>query len=308
MSRSNLRWHHHAAYAGFRTLLAAGSRMPLGTLGAFGGLLGRTALGLSRRDRQRAEEALGAAFPELAESQRDLLLRRFARHMGRVLGEVVWLWRARFDDVRRVCTVTGGEHLQETLDAGRGAVLITGHVGNWEMLNARLGIEGVPLSIAVREVYDPRVDAVACGLRSRFGSEVIHRGERAGRRLVKAVRGNRVAGLLIDQDIRDIPGVFVPFFGRPAWTPTGAAIISLKTGAPIVPAFGRREAPGRHEALVEPPLPRPDTGDFEQDVRQLTADCTAAIERAIRRQPEQWVWMHRRWRTTPEDVARRGSR
>jgi KDO2-lipid IV(A) lauroyltransferase len=140
-------------------------------------------------------------------------------------------------------------------------------------------------------------------VRSRFGAEVVPRGATAGRRLATAIRRGRAAGLLIDQDIRDIPGVFVPFFGHPAWTPSGAAALALRTGTPTVPAFVHRRPDGHHHVTVEPPLPIPAEGAFDDRVRELTASATASIERAIRRQPEQWVWMHRRWRTRPEDVT-----
>jgi KDO2-lipid IV(A) lauroyltransferase len=288
-----------------RTLLGIGGRLPLPMLSAGGGVLGRLFLTVAARDRSRAADSLAAAFPDLNDAARAELLQAFARHLGRILGEVTWLWRASPASVREVCTMHGREHLQRAMEAGTGAVLITGHVGNWEMLNASLGAEGIPMSIAVRQVDDARVDSIASHLRTRQGAEVVHRGAQAGRRLIRAVLSNRVVGLLIDQDIRDIPGTFVPFFGRPAWSPTGAAVIALKTGAPVIPAFIHREGSGRHIATIEAPLPRPHTGDFQSDVEQLTAECTAAVERAIRRHPEQWVWMHRRWKTTPEDIARR---
>ena len=111
-------------------------------------------------------------------------------------------------------------------------MLIPAHCGNWELLNARLGVGGIPMSIAVREVYDPRLNQIATRLRARFGAEVVMRGAGAGRRLAAALARNRVVGLLIDQDIRDVPGVFVPFFGRPTWTPSGAAQLALRAGVP----------------------------------------------------------------------------
>jgi KDO2-lipid IV(A) lauroyltransferase len=293
------------ALAALRALLGIGGRMPLSMLSAGGTVLGRLFFALAGRDRARADASLSAAFPELDNAARSTLLKAFSRHLGLILAEVAWLWRATPADVRRMCTMNGREHLQHAMDAGTGAVLITGHLGNWEMLNACLGAEGIPMSIAVRQVDDERVDSIASHLRSRHGAEVVHRGAQAGRRLIRAVLSNRVVGLLIDQDIRDIPGTFVPFFGRPAWSPTGAAVIALKTGAPVIPAFIHRDGSGRHIATIEAPLPRPDTGDFQNDVERLTAECTTAVERAIRRHPEQWVWMHRRWKTTPEDIARR---
>jgi KDO2-lipid IV(A) lauroyltransferase len=106
-------------------------------------------------------------------------------------------------------------------------------------------------------------------------------------------------GLLIDQDIRDIPAVFVDFFGHPARTPSGAAVLALRLGCPVVPTFSHRRADGSHIVEVSPPLPSPTEGPTEERIAQLTAAATAAIEHEIRCHPEQWVWMHRRWRSQP---------
>jgi len=155
------------------------------------------------------------------------------------------------------------------------------------------------MTAAVREIYDPRLNRFAGALRARFGTEIVERGHTAGRILARALMKNRINGLLIDQDIRDIQGVFVPFFGRPAWTPSGAAALALKVGSPVIPAFIHRTADHRHHVEVHPPLPVPLTGSDEDRIRELTAAATAAIENQVRAHPEQWVWMHRRWRTRP---------
>jgi KDO2-lipid IV(A) lauroyltransferase len=140
---------------------------------------------------------------------------------------------------------------------------------------------------------------MATALRERFGAEVVARGSDAGRRLLSALGRNRVIGLLIDQDIRDIPGVFVPFFGKDAWTPSGASSLALHRQCPVVPAFAHRRPDGRHAVEISPPIPLPLEGSKEDRIVELTAAATAAIERQIRAHPAQWVWMHRRWRTRP---------
>jgi KDO2-lipid IV(A) lauroyltransferase len=141
---------------------------------------------------------------------------------------------------------------------------------------------------------------MATHLRSRFGSEVIARGTGAGRRLARALAANRVNGLLIDQDIRDIPGVFVPFFGRPAWTPIGGGMLAVRAGCASVSGFIHRRPDGSHHVAIEP-LETPNRGDEEERAHELTARATAAIETQIRTHPAQWVWFHRRWRTQSDD-------
>ncbi len=286
-----------ALYYPFRLCLGLGSCFPLGLLRPLGRLLGLSALAVSGTNRRRAWAHLATAFPDLDDGARRTHLKAMAGHLGLLLAEVVWLWRARPHQVVQLCTISGLEHFLAARESGTGAVLVTAHCGNWEILNARLGAAGIPLTIAVREVFDRRLDLIASTLRARFGAEVVPRGPRAARGLLKALATNRVIGLLIDQDIHGIPGTFVPFFGRPAWTPSGAATLALRTGRPLIPAFAYRCSDGSHHAEVHPPLPVPTAGTAEEKVQELTAAATAAIERQVRAHPEQWVWMHLRWKT-----------
>jgi KDO2-lipid IV(A) lauroyltransferase len=297
------RTRDHVVYHLLRGVLSVGGRVPLRLGRGLGATAARLALPFAGRDRRRMAANLEIAFPELDRRERDRIMRGCARHLGRMLAEVAWLWRAGAADVERLVDVEGIEHLFNALDQGRGAILATGHVGNWELLNASLSVAGVPITIAVRELDDSRVDSLVTALRTRFGSEVILRGATAGRRLVRALVGNRGVGLLVDQDIPSIPGVFVPFFGRLAWTPSGAAMLALRTGCPIMPGFIHRMPDGRHKVKIDPPFEPPDGGRLEERVSELTAAATAAVEWHVRAWPEQWVWMHRRWRTRPDETG-----
>jgi len=295
------RLRHQALYLVLRSLFAIGHTLPLRVTQALGASLSAAVHILAVTDRRRAAAHVQIAFPELKEEEGRRLVRRSARHLGHNLGEVVWLWGADPKEVEAVCSLSGAQHLTRALEAGRGAIIVTGHCGNWELLNARLGVAGFPMTVAVREVDDPRIDRLATALRARFGADVVPRGATAGRRLVAALARNRVDGLLIDQDIKDIPGVFVPFFGRPAWTPSGAATLALRLNCPVFPGFIHRLPDGRHHAEVHPALPEPTASEHDDRVQELTAAATAAIETQIRSHPEQWVWIHRRWKTRPAD-------
>jgi KDO2-lipid IV(A) lauroyltransferase len=259
---------------------------------------------LQPRSRRRIRTHLEIAFPDLDQSQRDALLKNTAHHFGLMLAEVAWLWHARPHDVENLCELDGAENFFEALEEGRGVIFTTAHCGVWEMFGARLPVAGVPMTSAARELDDPRLDRLVTAMRSRFGAEIIPRGPSAGKRMVRALAENRVATLLIDQDIRDIPGVFVPFFGRPAWTPSGAAMLAVRRHCPVVPGFIHRRPDGTHKVEIHPPLPIPADGTLEDRVEEVTAAATAVIERQIRAHPEQWVWMHRRWRTRPESLER----
>jgi KDO2-lipid IV(A) lauroyltransferase len=289
-----------ALYAGLRSFFAVGGRLPLTISRPIGSTLGRAAFRLFPRSRHRIRTHLEIAFPEFDEGRRNELATGIAHHFGLMLAEVAWLWHARPADIENLCALEGAQTIFDALDGGRGAIFTSAHCGTWELLSARLPIAGVPLSSAARELDDPRLDRLVTTLRSRFGTEIIYRGPSAGRQMIRALAANRAAALLIDQDIRGVPGVFVPFFGRPAWTPSGAAMLAIRKRCPLVPGFIHRRPDGTHKAKIHPALPIPVDGSLEDRVEELTAAATKVVEDQIRAHPEQWVWMHRRWRTRPE--------
>ena len=289
---------HEAGYGLLRVLLAGARVVPLAVLRRIGSAAGRAALPLAHRDRGRVRSHLELAFSDHDDAWRRALERRCAGHLGTLLGEVAWLWSASAAAILAKTRIVGLENLTGSLRPDRGAILATGHCGNWEWLNLGLGASGVPMTVAAREIYDRRLDDVARRLRGRFGGETALRGKGAGTRLVQAIHHGRVDGLLIDQDI-DAPGVFVEFFGHPAWTPSGAALLALRTRCPVVAGFAGRLPDGRMQLSFSPPLETPPGPDLDTQVARLTAALTAFIERQIRTFPEQWVWMHRRWRHQP---------
>ncbi len=298
MSLSLRGLRHELGYRVLKALLDGAHRLPLPALRRLGAAAGRVAAA-HPRERRRALAHLALALPELDERARRRLLRATAVHLGTLLGEVAWLWSAPPEEILARSRFDGLEHLTGQGGDGGGAILVTGHCGNWEWLNLALGAAGVGMSVAAREVYDPRLDELVRRLRGRFGGETVLRGAGAGQRLARALRCGRVLGLLIDQDI-DAPGAFVEFFGRPAWTPTGAAVLALRAGRPLVPGFARREPDGGFLLAFEPPIAPDRTADPGAEAARLTARLTSRIEAWVRAAPAQWVWMHRRWKRQPQ--------
>jgi len=188
----------------------------------------------------------------------------------------------------------GLEHLEAAHAAGKGVLVLTAHYGNWELLAASHTLTRFALSVVVRPLDHPLADRVVEAFRRRSGLELIEK-RRAVRDIVAALRRGRLVGVLLDQNAARSEGVFVPFFGIPASTSRGLAVIALRTEAPVVPAFIRRMDGGRHCVEFEPTVPVPPDGD----VTRYTAAFTASIEAAIRRDPGQWFWMHGRWKTRP---------
>ena len=287
-------------WASLRSFLAIGGAFPLSLSRPIGETLSKAALDLLPRSRKRIRTHLEVAFPDLDEDRLETIMRGCARHFGLMLAEVAWLWHAKPSDVESLCEIEGIEHVSAARENGGGAMFATAHCGNWELLSARLPVGGIPLVSVVRQLDNPRLDRLVAAMRSRFGTETFPRDPAAGRQLVRALAANKMTGLLIDQDIRDVPGVFVPFFGRPAWTPSGAATLAIRRRRPVLPGFIHRRPDGSHKVEIHPPLPIPEEGSLEDRVEELTAAATRVIEDQVRTYPEQWVWMHRRWRTQPD--------
>jgi len=259
-----------------------------------GRAIGSLAWTLSRRDRRRALDHLALAYPEISETERRRLARGCFRHLGTVLGECLHLFHRDCAFVGSVVEILGFEEIEKVRSAGRPLVLFTGHCGNWELLGAAVNCRGVGMTVVARSLDEPEQQEMLAGLRARFGTPTIERGgEGAVRQLLGTLRRGGALGMLIDQDSGKMEGVWVPFFGRPAFTPVGAAKIALKQKAAVVPVFIERLPDGRHRVRFQPPLDLPD------DPEAATALMTAKIEEQVRRLPEQWVWMHRRWRRQP---------
>jgi len=261
---------------------------------ALGRGIGRLGWALAARDRRRTLEHLAVAFPELPASERLHLARASFRHFGAMLTECLWMRRRDAAEVLRRVALEGWPEVESARGEGRPVLIVTGHCGNWELLAAALNARGLGMAVVARELEDPGLQSALLGLRSRFGTRTIVRGTRsAARDLLRTVRSGGALGMLIDQDTR-VEGVWVPFFGRPAWTPVGAAEIALRLSAAVLPTFIERRPDGSHLAIVHPALELP------ADPLAATAAMTARIEEQIRRVPEQWVWLHRRWRRQPE--------
>jgi len=279
------------------------ARMPLGLALALGGALGRLAWFLSPRMRRDMRASLAAAFPERSAAERDAIARTSLLHLGWLGGELVTMprWAARMDDyveapAAAVATV------ERAVARGRGIVLVLGHIGNWE-LTCRLSRYVQPNAVIAKRTWHRRLDELAEEARAENGVATFWRDDPAtGRAMLTLFRRAGTLGILIDQDIRDVQSVFVPFFGRLAATPRAAADLALRFGATVLVVTchrrGSRPGDGHRLDVVEVAYdPAPE--DREGEVVRLTAACAAAQEQAIRRHPAEWVWMHQRWKTSP---------
>ncbi len=250
-----------------------------------------------RYHRRWAEEALRLCFPEQTESWRAGVLRENYAHIGQLVVESFRLLYMTAAEVRALATWEDREHLEEALCRGRGVLVLTAHAGNWEILAQLLPAEGLTQAVIAKEFKPPSFNRFLGRARSRLGLQVLppHNSYRA---CLKMLKKNGIIGFILDQNMIRTEGVFVRFFGRWACTTPGLAHMAASSGAPVVPLFIRREASGHHVVRVLPVM-EPPADRTPEALRAATQAYTTVIEQHVRTCPEQWMWIHRRWRTQP---------
>ncbi|GEM_PF-390219 len=228
-------------------------------------------------------------------------------NLGLLLAESLAAWKGRLPEGyledRDVAPV-----LRALLAEGRGVVAVTGHVGNWELLGRhihRLSIDR-PVAVIVKRLSNPRLDRIVTGMRRETGIRIFYQ-DVSLRHPLTLLRAGGLLGLVPDQDIKRANGIFLPFFGKDAFTPTGPAALAVASGAPLVTGFTRRTGGGLAFEVYGIHRPRPGA-DRHEEIERLTRAWSLDVERRIRAVPEDWVWFHDRWRTTPERLAARMAR
>jgi len=293
------RLRYGARFVLIRVASTCVSLLPLRFASALGARFGALAWSVAFGQRRKALDSLAVAFPERAEAERRTLGRACFAHLGRAACELACL--PELD--RSIDTlVDWPAESRAVLDAAmarkKGVIFVSGHVGHWELLARCVALAGYPAQVIARETSDPRLTAFIESIRTASGLKSIWRGRPgAAKDMLRAIRRGEILGLLIDQDMK-VPSVFVPFFGREAKTPRAAANLALCTGAAVVLGFCHRVGPTSFRVSMRE-LAAPAGGDSA--VVELTRALTQGIEAAIRSDPEQWVWMHRRWRSRPEE-------
>jgi KDO2-lipid IV(A) lauroyltransferase len=265
--------------------------LPRRARSAFGAGLGQLMYFIGLR-RKVTLNNLSLAFPTLPDRALRVTAARTYRHFGRVAASLSVVPLLKAEDVGRWIHADGSDVLLQVLDEGKGGIVYSGHLGNWEIMGAISARLGLPVSFVVARQSNERVEALMDRYRQSAGIEIIKRAH-AVRGVLSALQRNRLVAMLIDQDAHE-DGAFVPFFGRLASTPRGPAVFHLRTGAPLIFAHCVRLPRERYRIRFS----RTDTAAFD-DADKLTAHMTAKLEAAIRETPEQWFWMHRRWKTRP---------
>lgn len=294
-----------AEYAGISAFLFAAQAMPLEDAVAFGEWGGRQAMAWTPGRVRIVMDNLRQSFPEKKEPELRAICRGAFEHFGRATVEMAVASRLlRATNWRDHITVRNEHYLNDALAEGKGAIFLTGHLGVYEIFGLLLSFRGLEMASVYRPMKNPLVDRLLRQRRLTFKQTVVERqGALPG--LWRVLRNKGYVGLVIDQHIRR-DGLWVPFFGRLAATTPAPALLGLRTGAPIITGYARR-APGlyKFELFVDEPIHAKPSRNRDADVMDLTALISRRIEDYIRQCPEQWLWMHRRWRPVPpEDIAK----
>jgi KDO2-lipid IV(A) lauroyltransferase len=262
-------------------------------MGGWLGLLFHHALPMRRRVSVRN---LRLAFPEWSAAQADRIARRASQNAAITFCEFLHLGKANEAELREYSWIEGREHIEAGLERGRGVILLTGHLGNWEVMGARAALE-LPLTVIARPRSNQAIHAHIENIRSRSGVRVISRFD-AGRAPLRVLRANEALGILPDQYEKE--GPLLPFFGQPTRVVTALARLAMLSGATVAPAFGIRREPwlsdGRIVSTVFPSFQLEKGEERERAAEDGTRRVLSELEKVIAAHPEQWLWMHRRWR------------
>jgi len=266
---------------------------------AIGAAIGAIAFHALGRLRRVGIRNLELAFPEMTAADREATLRSEYRNLGFLLAEFSKMPDYTAETASRFIRYEGLENYLAARERGKGVLVLTGHLGAWELSSFYHSLMGMPMGMVIRRLDNPLVDAFVNRIRCLHGNRVIHKDDFA-RGLIASMRAGETVGILMDTNMTPPQGVFVPFFGVLACTASGMARIAAKTGAAVVPGFLLwEESEQKYVLHFGEELRVLRTGDSEQDALANTASFTAAMEGYIRQYPEQWLWLHRRWKTRP---------
>lgn len=264
-----------------------------------GGRLGTLAYYILHQARHIVLGNLTRCFPEKKPRQIKEIAKEVFSNQGKNLFEVLSLSKIDLSNVRNIVTAGGLDNLTDAFEQKKGVLILGAHIGNWELLGVYLSLVGYPINVIARRIYDERLNKILVDIREAKGIRCILRDE-SSHQVLRCLRKNQSLGVLIDQDTK-VQGVFVDFFNRLAYTPQGLATIALRSGAVVVPGFIVRES-NKHKIIIKERIKLKRSGNETQDIKDNTQEFTKIIESMIRSYPSQWVWMHERWKTRPEDI------
>jgi KDO2-lipid IV(A) lauroyltransferase len=292
------KFKHHLIYYSANILIGFLTLLPFSWMGPLGRTFGMLVFQLAKKEREKTIRNIWIAFPKMTRVQAETLARSVWIRLGWNLFEVArWIPMTREQVAAQLVRVRGWEHMEKALARGKGVIVVSGHLGNWELMGAYFSSKTPTVGVA-QKLYDERFDELVTWMRENvMGVRMIKRGM-ALRGILEALKNNSAICALVDQDTGN-DGVFVPFFDKLAWTQSGVARIAYKNEAALLPVFVVRGTDGKFEMHIEREIEVPRTGDAEKDVLETVRRYTEVVESYVKAYPDQWMWMHARWKTRP---------
>ena len=285
---------HRLEYLAVRTLVAAVGVMPSPLVDRLGTMLGLAFHTLDRAHRRIAERNVAAAFPSRPLAERRQIVRGAFAHFGRLLFALLKFSTLAPEAMLARVEFEGEERVRLAYAQGKGVLFVTGHFGFWELQAMVHALRLQPMAVLARPLDNQPLNALLERMRTRTGNTVIYR-QGSLRRVMRSLQEGQGVGILIDQHIQSRDAIYVDFFNRPAATTSAVAALALRTGARVVPLFALPLGGGRYRMVYEHPVEPPPSGSPDA-IHELTQRCTDVLEMYVRRHPELWLWMHRRWR------------
>ena len=281
-------------FAAVRVVAAIVALLPMAVVRRIGASIGRVAYVVDGHHRRIAIENLTAAFPARSDAERRAFARAMFAHFGSLLLELLKFGTYTREQMLAAVELEGDERVRHAYQQERGVLFFTGHFGYWEMQALVEPLHHPPISVLARPLDNPRLHDMLERIRTRTGNSVIYR-DGAVRKVLRELAANHGVALLIDQHLHTPDAIYVDFFERAAATTSALAALALRTGAPVIPVFALPLPHGRYRLVYEHPVDPPRT-ESPDAIRDFTQRCTDVLEMYVRRHPELWLWMHRRWR------------
>ena len=269
---------------------------------ALGGFIGRHIFYRVKPVADRARENLKAAYPDMPRGEMETIIREMFDNLGRTVAEYPHLDKLKLTEPNPRLEITGREHAEAAIAAGKGLMFISGHFANWEAMPVTATALGYEGALVYRPPNNPYVDSYISRMRASAGPKIqISKGAQGTRKIFTTLRRGQAILMLVDQKTEQ--GVAAPFFGRDAMTTPAPAALALKLGSALLPASNERVRGAHFRMTIHPPIAFTPSGDHDADIVALTAEINEAVEACVRARPSQWLWIHRRW-TTPRDATK----
>lgn len=284
-----------------RSLIGAIGALPFETSMRVGEALGKYIGARFPKLQRIARRNLEIALPELSEAEKARIVRGTFESLGRHLAFVSHFKEFKPENFKNIIELVGRtENFDSEYARGKGVLFFTGHFGSWEVYNLLAPAFGIGMNILVRRIDNVLVENYIETLRTRFGAVTLDK-TKSARKMFRVLENGELLGMMADLNVQEKEGIFVNFFGTQASTTTSIAKLALKTGASVMPAFAVWDtAKNKYVIYLEPAIAYENTGDAAADIRKLTEDVTRVVEKFVRRYPEQWLWIHKRWNTRPK--------